>query len=338
MKKHKKIVSILMAFFLIMNHNNIITSAGDSIPYIDKIITEIPIYIDIHSIAEDADDTYSIANINTDFSTQDQILLSNDEKLALYESGIFNSTFNKAAELINAGSTITGIHFLIPDTETTDYSTSVTSLVSNDWRNHTYASGTYNGFEFRYVDSYIDGYTTPMPLNNIGTVSWKDVIEIGLLALVPTVFSQNGIELFSEITENVLTLTDLISASSVRPNITYSYSDSSYIKYSVDFRHYSRQFYMSDNDDRVYGYDYYIPGTAEKLEIDNHIDYRYPTLNSWVSGGTNIGERIIKSTDGFNGNNSIYYQFIQSYYSANSAKYYENINLRESLLEIMLNN
>ena len=267
--------------------------------------------------------------------------LSNEEKVALYNTGIFSNTFELVDEMIQNGNTVNGIHFLVPNIGNQDGEAVIDALASGDWKNHTYALGNYNGFEFRYIDTYIDGETDWAELEDIGTINWSEVISLGIKTSISAYLEEVDSSFINEMTEVINTIIDLeeyIDAASVRPNITYTYSAASYIKCKVKFRHYHRQFYMSDNDDRVYGYDYYIPGTSEKLEVENYIDSRYPTLNSWVSYCALVGERQVIKMSGYNGNSTLYSKLIQCYYSTNSATYHENIDLREELLSIMLNN
>ena len=60
-------------------------------------------------------------------------------------------------------------------------------LASNNWTDYTYPLRSYNGYQFRYVDSYIDGETGYIEVKDIGKVKWKDVIETGLKAVIPSI-------------------------------------------------------------------------------------------------------------------------------------------------------
>ena len=193
---------------------------------------------------------------------------------------------------------------------------------------------TYNGYEFRYIDSFIDGETGYINVEDIGTVDWSEVVEVGLKALVPTMVG-SLVPVAGTTLSVAITVSDLISPLSVRPNITYSYSAMYYIKYNAMFRHYMRSFYISDEDDLIPGFDYFIAGTAEKAEIDNHISARWPTNTSWDSDSGQVGTRHIITTSGFYGANSFLSDLID-YYSL-QRNYYENIQLDQALIDIMLN-
>lgn len=146
-----------------------------------------------------------------------------------------------------------------------------TILSSNDWRDYTMPLRTYNGYEFRYLDSYVDGETGYINVDDIGTVEWRKVVSSGLKALFPTVVSAAGAPVAGNALGVSITLSDTISPLSVRPNLTYSYSAVSYVKYNAIYRNYMRSFYISDKDNLIPGYDFYIVGAAEKVEVDNSL-------------------------------------------------------------------
>lgn len=210
-----------------------------------------------------------------------------------------------------------------------------TILSSNDWRDYTMPLRTYNGYEFRYLDSYVDGETGYINVDDIGTVEWRKVVSSGLKALFPTVVSAAGAPVAGNALGVSITLSDTISPLSVRPNLTYSYSAVSYVKYNAIYRNYMRSFYISDKDNLIPGYDFYIVGAAEKVEVDNHISTRWPTIDSWDTYSGQVGSRHTISTPGFYGSSSFLSSLIQSYQLQRN--YYENIELKKELINIILN-
>ena len=210
-----------------------------------------------------------------------------------------------------------------------------TILSSNDWRDYTMPLRTYNGYEFRYLDSYVDGESGYINVDDIGTVEWRKVVSSGLKALFPTVVSAAGAPVAGNALGVSITLSDTISPLSVRPNLTYSYSAVSYVKYNAIYRNYMRSFYISDKDNLIPGYDFYIVGAAEKVEVDNHISTRWPTIDSWDTYSGQVGSRHTISTPGFYGSSSFLSSLIQSYQLQRN--YYENIELKKELINIILN-
>lgn len=209
--------------------------------------------------------------------------LSTTERQIVYAQSPFYQTLERAEKIIADGGLVKGIHFLFPIAENgSDLSVS-TILSSNDWRDYTMPLRTYNGYEFRYLDSYVDGETGYINVDDIGTVEWRKVVSSGLKALFPTVVSAAGAPVAGNALGVSITLSDTISPLSVRPNLTYSYSAVSYVKYNAIYRNYMRSFYISDKDNLIPGYDFYIVGAAEKVEVDNHISTRWPTIDKCLS-------------------------------------------------------
>lgn len=195
----------------------------------------------------------------------------------------------------------------------------------------TYPLRSYNGYQFRYVDSYIDGETGYIEVKDIGKVKWKDVIETGLKAVIPSILGGTAGTALSI----GITLNDLISAAKVNPVMTYTYGAESYIKYNAVFRHYLRNIYINDKDNIIPGYDYYICGSSERAEIDSHVQSRWPTDSySWVSSSGKVGLRQGITTPGFYGSVSVLPKFIQSYQL--QRKYNESIELKRELIDFML--
>lgn len=253
----------------------------------------------------------------------------------MYAQSPFYQTLERAEKIIADGGLVKGIHFLFPIAENgSDLSVS-TILSSNDWRDYTMPLRTYNGYEFRYLDSYVDGETGYINVDDIGTVEWRKVVSSGLKALFPTVVSAAGAPVAGNALGVSITLSDTISPLSVRPNLTYSYSAVSYVKYNAIYRNYMRSFYISDKDNLIPGYDFYIVGAAEKVEVDNHISTRWPTIDSWDTYSGQVGSRHTISTPGFYGSSSFLSSLIQSYQLQRN--YYENIELKKELINIILN-
>lgn len=340
MKKHKKILGALLCITLLINIFGssvyaVETSAASVTPRIleseaakiKSSLENVPIYIEF---AEESNKQQPTSN--SPISSQAPTELSIEERELLWKNEMFLATLKKAQSMIDAGCTVRGIHFQIPLSKTNDFSPSTSTFASGSWKDYTFALGSYNGFEFRYLDSYVDGETGYIDVKDIGKVNWADLVKTGLIAVVPGFLGPVGTAF-----EVLVTFGDLLDAASVKPNVTYSYDAQNYVRYNALYRHHMRQFYMSDKDDRVYGLDYYLPGTAERVEVDNHMLYRCPLNNgSWESGSGKTGSSVIQ-TPGYKGNSTIYAKFVQSYNSSNDKKYYENIDLKASLIDIMLN-
>lgn len=209
------------------------------------------------------------AIVNEQLEICESMQLSTTERQIVYAQSPFYQTLERAEKIIADGGLVKGIHFLFPIAENgSDLSVS-TILSSNDWRDYTMPLRTYNGYEFRYLDSYVDGETGYINVDDIGTVEWRKVVSSGLKALFPTVVSAAGAPVAGNALGVSITLSDTISPLSVRPNLTYSYSAVSYVKYNAIYRNYMRSFYISDKDNLIPGYDFYIVGAAEKVEVDN---------------------------------------------------------------------
>lgn len=300
-----------------------------------QVMNNVSVYFDYvekeeHSIDAINSDGISTANLKINESVQ----LSKEESQILLNHEMFQPTFAKAAEIVSSGGTVKSIHFLLPASDNNNEMSAAATLASDDWRNHTFYLKTYNGFEFRYVDSYVEGDTDFINVDDIGKVDWDEVVKTGLKAVVPTMLGYVGAETAGKLLSLAITLSDLVSVASVRPNITYSYSAQSYIKCATVFRHYMRNFYMSDKNNIVSGYDYYLPGTAEQAEVDVHVLMCWPTKTSWSSSSGQVGGRQYITTDGFNGATTTLNKFIQGY---NQQKiYHECIELKAALIDIML--
>lgn len=275
------------------------------------------------------------AIVNEQLEICESMQLSTTERQIVYAQSPFYQTLERAEKIIADGGLVKGIHFLFPIAENgSDLSVS-TILSSNDWRDYTMPLRTYNGYEFRYLDSYVDGETGYINVDDIGTVEWRKVVSSGLKALFPTVVSAAGAPVVGNALGVSITLSDTISPLSVRPNLTYSYSAVSYVKYNAIYRNYMRSFYISDKDNLIPGYDFYIVGAAEKVEVDNHISTRWPTIDNWDTYSGQVGSRHTISTPGFYGSSSFLSSLIQSYQLQRN--YYENIELKKELINIILN-
>lgn len=206
------------------------------------------------------------AIVNEQLEICESMQLSTTERQIVYAQSPFYQTLERAEKIIADGGLVKGIHFLFPIAENgSDLSVS-TILSSNDWRDYTMPLRTYNGYEFRYLDSYVDGETGYINVDDIGTVEWRKVVSSGLKALFPTVVSAAGAPVAGNALGVSITLSDTISPLSVRPNLTYSYSAVSYVKYNAIYRNYMRSFYISDKDNLIcllrYLPHYYNGGTA----------------------------------------------------------------------------
>lgn len=206
------------------------------------------------------------AIVNEQLEICESMQLSTTERQIVYAQSPFYQTLERAEKIIADGGLVKGIHFLFPIAENgSDLSVS-TILSSNDWRDYTMPLRTYNGYEFRYLDSYVDGETGYINVDDIGTVEWRKVVSSGLKALFPTVVSAAGAPVAGTALGVSITLSDTISPLSVRPNLTYSYSAVSYVKYNAIYRNYMRSFYISDKDNLIcllrYLPHYYNGGTA----------------------------------------------------------------------------
>lgn len=300
-----------------------------------QVMNNVSVYFDYvekeeHSIDAINSDGISTANLKINESVQ----LSKEESQILLDHEMFQPTFAKAAEIVSNGGTVKSIHFLLPASDNNNEMSAAATLASDDWRSHTFYLKTYNGFEFRYVDSYVEGETGYINVNDIGTVDWAELVKTGLKAVVPTTLEYLGVGSAGKLLSFAITLSDLVSAASVRPNITYSYSAQYYVRCNAMFRHYMRNIYMTDKNNIVPGYDYYIPGTAEQAEIDTHVSMRWPTKTSWSSSSGQVGSRQYITTDGYNGATASLNKFIQSYNQQKT--YHENIELKKALIDIML--
>lgn len=329
MKKFQRFFSSLICLTLIMgilsssalaaspaetNNNQI---SDKNIQRLDSI----PIYIDF---------TSSLTRSSEPVVSQ-SIQIGTDEQSLLFEHDLFAQTMEKAQSIIASGGTVKAVHFLLPEPKQSNQMTLSSVLSSNDWTNYTHPLRNYNGYQFRYVDSYIDGETGYIEVKDIGKVKWKDVIATGLKAVVPCTLGDAAKTALSV----GITLNDVISTAKVNPVMTYTYGAESYIKYNAVFRHYLRNIYINDKDNIISGYDYYICGSSERAEIDGHFQSRWPTDSySWVSSSGTAGPRQAITTPGFYGSVSVLPKFIQSYQL--QRKYYESIELKRELIDFML--
>lgn len=284
-----------------------------------KTLGDIPVYIDFtSSLTRSPEPTVSTS-----------IQVKTDEQHLLFEHDLFAQTMQKAQSIIDSGGTVKAVHFLLPKTTESEQLTLTSVLASNDWRANTYFLRYYNTYEFRYVDSYIDGETGYINVTNLGTIKWKDMVTTGLKAVVNNLIEGKIGTPFSV----AIALKDVISAGKVDPNITYSYGSQSYVKYNALFRHYLRTIYIGDKDNIIPGYDYYICGSAERAEVDNHVLTRWPNdSHSWTSSSGKAGSQAL-TTAGFNGSASVLPKCIESYKL--QRKYTESIELKKELIKIL---
>ena len=329
MKKFQRFFSFLICIALVMGIFSSSALAASPAETNNNQISEenvqslgnVPIYIDF---------TSSLTR-SSEPSVLQSIQIETDEQSLLFEHDLFAQTMEKAQSIINSGGTVKAVHFLLPEPQQSNQMTLSAVLASNNWTDYTYPLRSYNGYQFRYVDSYIDGETGYIEVKDIGKVKWKDVIETGLKAVIPSILGGTAGTALSI----GITLNDLISAAKVNPVMTYTYGAESYIKYNAVFRHYLRNIYINDKDNIIPGYDYYICGSSERAEIDSHVQSRWPTDSySWVSSSGKVGLRQGITTPGFYGPVSVVPKFIQSYQLQRN--YYESIALKRELIAFML--
>ena len=356
MKKAHKFCNRLVCICLVLSiaaSNSLVFASGPESAHsmennLMQELNGIPIYFDfvepINSSSGQNSVTVSEPNeassgneviANEELEICESIQLSAIECQALFEMEPFLRTLERAQEVVAEGGSVEGIHFLLPVPENGSDLSISEILASDDWHIYTRPLRTYNGYEFRYLDSYIDGETGYVSADEIGTVDWKEVVSTGLKALIPTAISAFGAPVIGATLGVAITVSDFIDQLTVRPNLKYSYNEESYIKYNALYRHTMRSFYISDENDLVSGFDYYIVGTAEKAEIDNHILARWPTISGWDSGSGQVGPRNVITTSGFYGASSFLSNLIQSYNLQRN--YHENIDLRNTLIDIILN-
>ena len=329
MKKAQRFFSFLVCISLIMSIFSSSASAiapdeTNSSPISDgniQNLDSIPIYIDF---------TSSLTRSSEPVISQ-SIQIGADEKSLLLEHDFYIQTMNRAQSIIASGGTVNAVHFLLPESKQNNQITLSSVLASNNWISYTHPLRSYNGYQFRYVDSFIDGETGYIEVNDIGNVKWKDVIVSGLKAIIPCTLGNSTSTAFSV----GITLTDLISTSRVNPVMTYTYGADSYIRYNAVFRHYLRNIYIDDKDNIISGYDYYICGSSERAEIDGHVQSRWPTDSyNWVSSSGEVGPRQTITTPGFYGSVSVLPKFIESYQQQRT--YNESIELKRQLIDFML--
>ena len=90
-------------------------------------------------------------------------------------------------------------------------------------------------------------------------------------------------------------------------------------------------FFISDNEDKFPGYDYYSWGTTERVDATLHCELKYPYEKD--TAGVLYYEELSGSfsrqtymTDGYNGSNAMYQKIIELYKTDNYTMYEESID------------
>lgn len=226
--------------------------------------------------------------------------LSLTKREDIYTNPLFSDTLARAQEMIEGGADVKYIIFYVRDQR------GVGTNNINDpdyWLYHTSHLCTYNGYNFRFLESTIYFESSEVTENNIGShTTWPRIIGATVRSAIDA-FSSGAVATIN----TTFGIIEHFTGAIVTPlNVTYSQL-TDFIKYSVSGNIYLRTIVISDNQNRIPGYAYYPWATAEEAGISLRVRMNYPVRKR--AGGTydyeentKYSERRYLATPAFYGN------------------------------------
>lgn len=278
-----------------------------------------------------------ISQLSTDNLTENAIELNNIQKEVLLSNPVYVPTLKRVKDLLENGIEVRKVVFnvdydLYEECKLYNTYSSIPSEYNQDsyWKKITKPLGTYNGFDFRYVQSVISIETNYKPVGATATSTpWSTILKYGLEFSVKEVIASK-----SQIASQVFMFSDFISGLP-KPDISFSYTygNSQYLKYKLDGNLVTRDIFMSDKNDKVYGYAYYNWGYTQWFKNYITLDARWPISSTDFRKKSGVLGYFTKYTPGYYGNITLYKNLIKYYNMTGYQAYTENINTTSAVLK-----
>ena len=325
-KNLKKITAYLVAIGLVTT--SIIPVKASNVKGME---VEVPsINLDLNKLSVKFD-----GNQNGDVSyIREPIELTLSEKEELLNNPLFIPALERVQKLQEDGVNVSGITFNM------DYNLLSSIPKEYDdpayWEGVTNYLGSYNGFKFRYIESTLSVESGEIDYKSVSNISeattWGEIAKSSLVFIAKQYLAGKSSEL-STLFKVQSFITSMPSASL---NIKYGKGNNGFMKYKAFGNLITRDVWMNDKDNKVYGYAYYHWGYTQLADLTISMNVKVPTSATTYKPYSGIVTRFKKQTPGYNGSVNLYQNLIKCYNSVTSQNYSEDIDVYNTVMKFVL--